>query len=78
MKHFAFLLLLFYALNATAQEGTDQQLAQYYFAGGQFEKALPYCQKLYQKENSKFNFTRYYECLLETNNLKEAEKLIKI
>jgi tetratricopeptide (TPR) repeat protein len=77
MKHFAFLLLLFYALNATAQEGTDQQLAQYYFAGGQFEKALPYCQKLYQKENSKFNFTRYYECLLETNNLKEAEKLIK-
>lgn len=73
---FAFLLLLFSSA-LFAQEGTDQQLAQHYFNGGEFEKALPYYQKLYTKENTKINFNRYLECLLQTGKEKEAEKLIK-
>jgi tetratricopeptide (TPR) repeat protein len=77
MKLLSLIFILFLATIARAQEGTDQQLAQYYYAAGQFEKALPYCQKLYAKENNKFNFTRYYDCLIALENEKEAEKLIK-
>lgn len=77
MKALIALTFLFLTFTISAQEGTDQQLAQYYYSAGQFEKALPYCQKVYNKENSKFNFTRYYECLLQTGNDKDAEKLLK-
>ncbi len=77
MKLLSLIFILFLATIARAQEGTDQQLAQYYYAAGQFEKALPYCQKLYAKENNKFNFTRYFDCLIALENEKEAEKLIK-
>ena len=77
MKLFSLILFLFLATISSAQEGTDQQLAQYYYAAGQFEKALPYCQKLYAKESNKFNFTRYFDCLIALENVKEAEKLIK-
>lgn len=73
---FALLFLLFSA-SVFAQEGTDQQLAQHYFNSGEFEKALPYYQKLYAKESTKIYFNRYLECLLQTGKEKEAEKLIK-
>ena len=75
-----FRLIVFFcslSLSFFAQESTDQQLAQYYFSRGDFDKALPYCQKVFQKENSKFTFTRYYECLIKTQKEKEAEKLLK-
>ncbi len=76
MKLYIGILFLFITLGLRAQE-SDLQLAQYYFSNGEFEKALPYCQKVYHKDNSKFNFLRYYECLLKTSNEKDAEKLLK-
>ena len=60
MKLYIGILFLFITLGLRAQE-SDLQLAQYYFSNGEFEKALPYCQKVYHKDNSKFNFLRYYE-----------------
>ena len=77
MKRFLFLLLLCYSPFLFSQEGTEQQLAQYYFSNGEFDKAVSYYERLYSKENSKVNFTRYYECLIKTDNKKEAEKLLK-
>ena len=77
MKFRLIVFFCFFSIALYAQESTDQQLAQYYFSRGDFEKALPYCQKVFQKENSKFTFTRYYECLLKTQKEKEAEKLLK-
>ncbi len=77
MKFLSIFIFLFLTFFANAQEGTDQQLAQYYFSAGEFEKALPYCQKVYAKEPNKFNFTRYYDCLLQTGNTKDAEKVLK-
>ena len=77
MKRFLFLLLLCYSPFLFSQEGTEQQLAQYYFSNGEFDKAVSYYERLYSKENSKVNFTRYYECLMKTDNKKEAEKLLK-
>lgn len=77
MKLTLVLVFWFFSFALTAQESTDQQLAQYYFSRGDFAKALPYCQKVFQKENSKFTFTRYYECLVKTQKEKDAEKLLK-
>lgn len=73
------LCICFLLLNTLlyAQESTDQQLAQYYFSRADFQKALPYCKNVFQKENTSFTFGRYYQCLLKTQNDKEAEKLIK-
>ena len=59
-----------------AQE-TDQQLAQHYYANGEFDKAIIYYEKLYERDESKFNFNRYIECLTQTGEHKEAEKLLK-
>lgn len=77
MKKIVLFLFILTACFANAQEGTDLQLAQYYFSKGEFDKALPYCQKVFTKDNSKFNFKRYYECLTKTGNPKEAEKVLK-
>jgi predicted Zn-dependent protease len=44
---------------------------------GEFEKARTYFEKLYEKDPSKLNFSRLYECIDRANDTKEAEKLIK-
>ena len=36
-----------------------------------------YYERLYEGDNSKFNFKRFYECLSETGDDKSAEKLLK-
>jgi tetratricopeptide (TPR) repeat protein len=59
------------------QGETDQQLAQHYYSNGDFEKAVTYYVKIYDKDPSKFNFNRYYDCLMQTGDKKEAEKVLK-
>jgi len=71
-----FLFILFASLTF-AQTETDQQLAQHYYMNGEFEKARTYYEKLYDKDPSKLNFNRLYECIDRANDSKEAEKLIK-
>ena len=77
MKYCLLLLLVFASLGLKAQGDTDMQLAQHYYSSGDFEKAKIYYVKLYDKDPSKFNFLRYYECLIQTNDKKEAEKVLK-
>ncbi len=77
MNKILFLILIFSSTFSFSQEGTEQQLAQYYFSNGEFDKAVNYYQRLFTADASKFNFNRYYECLLKTENKKEAEKLLK-
>lgn len=77
MKLLALIFLLALPSIVFSQPGNDLQLAQYYYANGEFEKALPYCEKVFLKDDSKFNFNRYYDCLLNTSREKEAEKLLK-
>ncbi len=60
-----------------AQGSTDQQLANLYYNNGEYEKALEYFEKLVNKNSTKFDLLRYAECLEKTDNLKEAEKILK-
>jgi tetratricopeptide (TPR) repeat protein len=59
------------------QTETDIQLAQYYYTNGEFEKATSYYEKIYENDQSKVIFTRYYECLMEIKDIKTAEKILK-
>ncbi len=68
--------LLFASYMVSAQD-KNLQLAQQYYMQGDFEKAVIYYEKVYQKDQGHANFTRYYDCLLKTDNPKEAEKIIK-
>ncbi len=72
-----FILILFLSFSTVAQDGSDKHLADYYYNKGELDKAQEYYQKIYKLDQSKFIFTRLYACLLETNNDKEAEKLLK-
>jgi tetratricopeptide (TPR) repeat protein len=77
MKLTLLLLLFFATFSSLAQEGSDQQLAQHYYSKGEFEKAVFYYERLLDKDDSKFNFMRYYDCLVKTDQLKDAEKVLK-
>ena len=82
MKHPALkinilLLFILFSPYLYSQGETDQQLAQLYYAKGEFVKALGYYEKLYTADPSKFYFNRYLDCLIETDQRKDAEKLLK-
>lgn len=68
-------LILSFALSA--QTSTDQQLANLYYNNGEFEKALPYFEKIINKQSTKFDQLRYVDCLEKTNQVKDAEKYLK-
>jgi tetratricopeptide (TPR) repeat protein len=77
MKKVFFLLFIFLYFSSFSQSETDVQLAQYYYNNGEFDKAATYYQTLYSKNPTKVYFLRYFECLVKTNNRKEAEKILK-
>ncbi len=77
MKLNILLLFLLLSPHLFSQGETDQQLAQLYYAKGEFVKALSYYEKLYNADPSKFYFNRYLDCLEATDQRKEAEKLLK-
>ncbi len=71
------LFLILFIPGFLLAQGTDHQLAEHYFSEGDFDKAITYYQKLYEENDSKFYFDRYLICLEQTDNLKEAERLLK-
>jgi len=76
LQRILFITCLFFASQSWGQD-TDQQLAQHYYSSGDYGKALVYYEKLFQKDESKFNLTRYVTCLSETGDIKSAEKTLK-
>lgn len=77
MKGIVVIFFLFVAQGMFAQTSTDQQLANLYYTNGEFDKALTYFEKIINKQSPKFEVLRYVECLEKTNQLKEAEKVLK-
>lgn len=73
------LLILFSCIIflCVGQTSTDQQLANLYYSKGEFEKAIPYYEKIVNKQSVKFDVLRYVDCLEKTQQLKEAEKVLK-
>ncbi len=76
-----FLLFLFtfaFSLtHTTAQTSTDEALAEQFYQNKEFDKALDYYEKLYNKKSSQQFYTPYLNCLLELKDFKKAEKIVK-
>lgn len=77
IKNILFLLSFLFALSVNAQPGTDEQLAQQFYQNKEFDKALAYYEKLYNKKSPDQFYTPYLNCLLETKEFKRAEKIVK-
>lgn len=60
-----------------AQISTDEQLAIQFYDNKEFDKALEYYEKLYNKKSPQEFYTPYLTCLLETKDYKKAEKIAK-
>ena len=59
-----------------AQKSFDDKLAIQYYDQKQFDKAIVYFEKLYDKLPDAY-FFYYFKCLLETKDYKSAEKITK-
>jgi tetratricopeptide (TPR) repeat protein len=60
-----------------AQISTDEQLAVQFYDNKEFDKALEYYEKLYNRRSPQEFYTPYLTCLLETKDYKKAEKIAK-
>lgn len=76
MKYIFFFWIVIVPICGFSQT-TDQQLAQYYYSNEEYDKALGYYEKCYDKDVSKFNLDRYVDCLIQTGDDKSAEKILK-
>lgn len=65
------------AVIKTPDPTTDEQLAVQYYQSGDYEKAVVYYKKLYDKSPISLYYSYYLNCLLFTKDYKTAEKLVK-
>ncbi|MES2287991.1 MAG: tetratricopeptide repeat protein [Bacteroidota bacterium] len=81
MKKLKYILFLFafafMHVYTSAQTNTDLQLAQQFYDNKEFDKALDYYEKLYNKVSAEEFYTPYLNCLLELKEFKKAEKVVK-
>ncbi|HNW97125.1 MAG TPA: tetratricopeptide repeat protein [Bacteroidales bacterium] len=71
------LLIFFIQSFSFAQPETDEQLAAQYFQNKEYDKALVYYEKLYNKKQDYLYYSSYLSCLVELKDYKTAEKIIK-
>lgn len=72
-----FIFSILFISNHLFSQSNDLQLAQQYYAKGEFDKAVTYYEKVYKKDGSYTVFTRYFDCLNKIGDTKTAEKVIK-
>jgi tetratricopeptide (TPR) repeat protein len=78
LKRLSFIIIfaILAIANGYAQKNTDDRLAMQFYDQKQFDKAVVYFEKLYDKQPDTY-FNYYYKCLLETKDYKTAEKITK-
>lgn len=69
-------LLFVFKQNSFAQS-TDEKLALQFYQNREYDKALEYYEKLYNKTSPLAYYTPYLNCLIETKDFKKAEKIVK-
>lgn len=70
-------IIIFLVSTVSFSQSTDEKLANYYYNEGDCEKALPYLEKIYKEDPSKFIFTRYLECTRNIGDEKDVIQLIE-
>ena len=78
MKKLIFILFtLFIGFTVFAQEKSEEQLGIQYFQSKDYDKAIVIFDKVYNKNNCSYIYYYYCQALIELQDYKEAEKLIK-
>lgn len=75
LQYLVFGVFLFAGMNAWSQ--TDQELAEYYYNQGEYEKAKLYYEKLYKTNRTNAVYTNYLNVLIALEEFEEAEKMVK-
>ncbi|MFM1931211.1 MAG: hypothetical protein RL226_514 [Bacteroidota bacterium] len=73
-------IILFFALLAASFSSvaqSDEELADYYFANGQYEQARLYYEKIWKTNRTNKVYENYLNTLIALEDLEEAEQLIK-
>ena len=77
MSKLIFILFFVVAFNTIkAQKNNDEQLAMQYYDRKEFDKAIMYFDKLYDKLPDAY-YLYYFKCLIETKDYNRAEKITK-
>ncbi len=72
----AFCLLLLCGGTAAAQQG-NEQMASYYYQNHEYDKAIELYEPLYDRTQNNYYYQMLYACYCETEQYKEAEKLVE-
>lgn len=75
MRVYFLFIWLFSLYPVIAQETEKELLAREYMSAGEYEKAVVLYEEIYAKNNSTYIYDSYLECLIQTENWKDAEKL---
>jgi tetratricopeptide (TPR) repeat protein len=76
--YLSIILLLGFAMPTFSQTYQEEQLANEYLQNGEYAKALPFFKKFYENEpKNRIYYKNYVDCLIKTDDSKEAEKVIK-
>lgn len=77
LRAFLIVLVIGMAPRAMAQPGTDEQLALEYMRQGQYQKAILYLDKLYDKQPTAFYYEQLFKAYTGLKEFDDAEKLAK-
>jgi len=59
------------------QPSTDEQLAVQYYQAGEYDKALVYYEKLFNKKPIALYYNYYLACMIAVKDFKKAERVVK-
>jgi tetratricopeptide (TPR) repeat protein len=71
------LLVLLLTNSMYSQKSTDEKLASQYYNNKEYDKAVVYYEKLFNKSHLPLHYIRLLNCFLELEEFKNGEKLIK-
>ena len=74
---FLFLIIAFQAFIVFAQRTQEEQLAAQYYRQGEFEKAKAILKPLFDKKPDVYVYSYYYPTLMQLEDYKELEKVVK-
>lgn len=78
LLHFVLLCALLAGTpHASAQGGTDEQLAAQYYQQGDYEKAVLYYEKLYRKQPTDYYYEQLFKSYTGLQDVAAAERLVK-
>ena len=76
MKLAFFIVCMIFSLVGFSQKNNDEALAMQYYDHKEYDKAVVYLDKLWDKNPDAY-FSHYYKTLLELKDYNKAEKVLK-